>query len=74
MFFGSRRVKKDGNKTSSEGDEDKLLQPKEVVIVDDIESYQNFGDRIFCAPQRDTLEGYLFERFRSFICHSFLFI
>jgi hypothetical protein len=74
MFLGSRRVKKDGSKASSEGDEEELLQPKEVVIVDDIESYQIFGDRIFCAPQRDILEGYLFERFRSFIHHSFLFI
>lgn len=57
MFLGSRCVKKDGSKASSKGDEDKLLQPKEVVIVDDIEAYQVFGDRIFCAPQRDILEG-----------------
>jgi Protein of unknown function (DUF3684) len=28
-----------------------------VVIVDDIKAYQVFGDRIFCAPQRDILEG-----------------
>jgi hypothetical protein len=57
MFLGSHRVKKDGGEASSEGDEDDLLQPKEVAIVDDIEAYQNFGDRIFCAPQRDIIEG-----------------
>ena len=36
---------------------DKLLRPSEVVIVDDTNVYQLFGDRIFCAPQDDILEG-----------------
>jgi hypothetical protein len=73
MFLGSRRVKKDGSKASSEGDEDELLQPKEVVIVDDIEAYQVFGDRIFCAPQRDILEGTYSSGFDlSCITHPFL--
>ena len=34
-----------------------LLQPSEVVIIDDANSYQLFGDRIFCAPQDDAIEG-----------------
>ena|SRR6266567_141719 len=73
MFLGSRRVKKDGSKASSEGDEDELLQPKEVVIVDDIEAYHVFGDRIFCAPQRDILEGTYSGGFDlSCITHFFL--
>jgi len=56
-------VKKAGDKASSEGDEDdwdlqdELLQAKEVVIVDDTSAYQLFGDRIFCAPQENMLEG-----------------
>jgi hypothetical protein len=63
VLLGSRRVKKDGGKTSSEGDEDDwdlqddLLQPSKVAIADDTNAYQLFGDRIFCAPQEDILEG-----------------
>ena len=37
--------------------QDKLLWPSEVVIVDDTNAYQLFGDRIYCAPQDDILEG-----------------
>lgn len=65
MVLGSRRVKKSGGKASNEGDEDdwdiqdELLQPKQVVIVDDSSACQLFGDRIFCAPQDNTLEGTL---------------
>lgn len=63
MVLGSRRVKKSGDKASSEGDEDDwdlqddLLQPSKVAIADDTNTYQLFGDRIFCAPQEDILEG-----------------
>ena len=63
VLLGSRRVKKDGGESSGEGDEDNwdlqddLLQPSKVAIVDDINAYQLFGDRIFCAPQEDILEG-----------------
>jgi len=58
-------VKKYRHNTSIEGDEDdwdlqdELLQAKKVVIVDDTSAYQLFGDRIFCAPQENTLEGIL---------------
>jgi len=63
IVLGSRRVKKSGDKASSEGDEDdwdvrdELLEAKQVVIVDDTSAYQLFGDRIFSAPQENMLEG-----------------
>ena len=63
LALGSRRVKKSDDKALSEGDEDdwdlqdELLQAKQVVIVDDTSAYQLFGDRIFCAPQENMLEG-----------------
>jgi hypothetical protein len=63
IVIGSRRVKRSGNMVSSEGDEDEwdlqdeLLQAKQVVIVDDASAYQLFGDRIYCAPQENMLEG-----------------
>jgi hypothetical protein len=63
VLLGSRRVKKDGGKASIEGGkddwdfQDDLLQPNKVAIADDTNAYQLFGDRIFCAPQEDILEG-----------------
>ena len=63
VLLGSRRMKKDGGKAASEGDEDDwdleddLLQPSKVAIADDTNTYQLFGDRVFCAPQEDILEG-----------------
>ena len=63
ILLGSRRVKKSGGNASIGGDkddwylQDALLQPSEVVIVDDPNSYQLFGDRIFCAPQDDIIES-----------------
>jgi hypothetical protein len=63
VLLGSRRVKKDSGKASGDGDEDDwdfqddLLQPNKVAIADDTNAYQLFGDRIFCAPQEDILEG-----------------
>ena len=65
MLLGTRHdyVKKDGGKASCEGSQgdwdiqDDFLHPNKVVIVDDINTYRLFGDRIFCAPQEDILEG-----------------
>ena len=37
--------------------QDDLLQPSEVVVVDDANAYQLFRDRIFCAPQFEIIEG-----------------
>lgn len=56
-------LKKTGDKTSGEGDEDDwdyqddLLPPNKVAVADDNNAYRLFGDRIFCAPQEDILEG-----------------
>ena len=61
--LGSRRVKRGGGNDSIGGDKDdwyfkdELLQPSEVVIVDDTNTHQLFGDRIFCAPQDDIIES-----------------
>jgi hypothetical protein len=63
LLLGSRRVKKDGGKALSEGNQEDrdfqndFLPPNEVAIVDDADAYRLFGDRIFCAPQEDILEG-----------------
>jgi hypothetical protein len=63
VLLGSRRVKRSDTKASNECDEDDwdfeddLLQPNQVAIVDDTNAYRLFGDRVFCAPQEDILEG-----------------
>jgi hypothetical protein len=60
--LGFRRMKRGGGDASI-GDkddwylEDELLQPSEVVIIDDTNTLQLFGDRIFCAPQDDIIES-----------------
>jgi len=77
VLLGSRRVKS-GSKVSNEGDEDDwdfeydLLRPIQVAIADDNDAYQRFGDRIFCAPQEDVLEGTWSSSFglsHLFTCH-----
>jgi hypothetical protein len=74
VLLGTRRVKKDGGKALYEGNQDDwdlqddLLQPNDVAIVDDTNAYRLFGDRIFCGPQEDILEGTLVERFDSAFC------
>lgn len=67
VLLGLRRVKRSGDRSSNEGDEDDwdlqddLLQPNKVAVADDTNAYQLFGDRVFCAPQEDILEElYLF--------------
>ena len=44
--------------------QDQLLRPDQLVVADDTNAYQLFGDSIFCAPQEDLLEG-LFFRYLS---------
>lgn len=34
-----------------------LRKPTEIVIADDTNAYQLFGDAVFTAPQEDSLEG-----------------
>jgi hypothetical protein len=57
MLLGSCRVKRGGGGKDDWYLQDQLLQPGEVVIVDDAHAYQLFGDRIFCAPQDDIIES-----------------
>ncbi|KAF7376003.1 hypothetical protein MSAN_00015000 [Mycena sanguinolenta] len=53
-------------KTTSSGDFDDdekdlqydLKRPDEIVIADDNNALQNFGDALFTAPQEDILEGF----------------
>ena len=57
ILVGSRRG---GGGAAIGGDEDDLhdlLQPREVVIVEDTDAYELFGDRIFCAPQVGSIRG-----------------
>ncbi|KAH0825764.1 hypothetical protein J3R83DRAFT_8923 [Lanmaoa asiatica] len=35
-----------------------LRKPSEIVIADDTNAYQLFGDSVFAAPQEDLLEGF----------------
>lgn len=39
-----------------------LLRVRDIVIADDTNAYQLFGDSIFAAPQEDLLEGKSFRR------------
>ena len=71
--------KKTGDKTSGEGDEDDwdyedaLLPPNKVAVADDNNAYRLFGDRIFCAPQEDILEGTPSQLFWPFM-HFLFFV
>ncbi|KAI0822620.1 hypothetical protein BC628DRAFT_1388241 [Trametes gibbosa] len=72
VLLGSRRVRKEkgssGKRTSVEmsaemEEEDweyqyDLLTPDKVVIADDTNAYQLFGDAVFSAPQEDLLEAF----------------
>lgn len=67
ILLGARRVRKGKTGISSptnELDEDEecdfeydLMKPDTIVVVDDTNIYQHFGDVIFAAPQEDLLEG-----------------
>ena len=80
ILLGSRRLKKTGDKPSGDGDEDdwdfqdELLPPNKVAIADDTNAYQLFGDRVFCAPQEDILEGTPVQCFRLSMRCSFVFL
>ena len=67
MLLGIRRarkVKKEDTKVSEDVlDEDEwdlqydLMRPEQILIADDTNAFQSFGDSIFTAPQEDILEG-----------------
>lgn len=73
ILLGTKRTKKvkdasvavqSANGGPADMDEDEwdlqydLLRGDQVVIVDDTNAYQFFGDSIFTAPQEDLLEGW----------------
>lgn len=67
ILLGIRRRKSSKSSVSTEKekepDEDgwefqhNLLRARDIVIADDTNAYQLFGDSIFTAPQEDLLEG-----------------
>lgn len=66
FLLASRRVKRNQGKavpTNEIDDEENweleydLLKPDSVVIVDDTNAFQHFGEQVFAAPQEDILEG-----------------
>ena len=69
ILLGIRRVrreKKQAKTTSADWEEEEdwdfvydLLTPEKVIIADDTNSYQLFGDTVFTCPQEDLLEGEL---------------
>ncbi len=69
VLLGVRRVRKGKMGPSSVNDleeeeewdmEYDLKKPDDIVVVDDTNAYQYFGDKIFAAPQEDLLEGSAF--------------
>lgn len=63
-----RQVTEKGHALSADLDEDDwdlqydLRRADQIVIADDTNGYQLFGDRIFTAPQEDLLESELSNR------------
>ncbi|KIK92678.1 hypothetical protein PAXRUDRAFT_829728 [Paxillus rubicundulus Ve08.2h10] len=59
-----QKATKASSEKSSGWDEDEwedlhdLRKPRDIVIADDTNTYQLFGDSIFTAPQEDLLEGF----------------
>ena len=66
-----RNIGSDGKQGPSDLDEDDwelqydLKRPDQVVIADDTNGFQLFGDAIFTAPQEDLLEC---QRLSDFMC------
>ncbi|KAI6041582.1 hypothetical protein EDC04DRAFT_1265243 [Pisolithus marmoratus] len=66
ILLGIRRQKptKTAANSTQEPDEDgwefqhNLLKARDIVIADDTNAYQLFGDSIFAAPQEDLLENF----------------
>jgi hypothetical protein len=66
-----RQVIEKGQAPSADPDEDDwdlqydLRRPDQIVIADDTNGYQLFGDQIFSAPQEDLLESELLRFWNS---------
>ncbi|KAI0781217.1 hypothetical protein BD413DRAFT_667167 [Trametes elegans] len=75
ILHGSRRVRKEKAGGSKKANDDlvgeleeedweyqyDLLTPDKVVVADDTNAYQLFGDVVFCAPQEDLLEAFYLQ-------------
>lgn len=67
VLLGMRRVRREKRQTkiiSAEYEEDEewdyaydLLSADRIVVADDTNAYQLFGDVVFACPQEDILEG-----------------
>ena len=67
ILLGIRRVRREKRQAKTapvdwEEDEDwdfvyDLLSADKVIVADDTNSYQLFGDTVFTCPQEDLLEG-----------------
>jgi hypothetical protein len=62
ILLGARRKRREGEKAGLGEDEEDvefeydLMRPDEIVIADDTNEWQLFGDEVFCCPQEDLLE------------------
>lgn len=80
MLIGLKRAKaaKRSEKQSNDAEDDdwdthdQLLRPDQLVVADDTNAYQLFGDSIYCVPQEDLLEGPFFHglSLESILQHS----
>lgn len=63
ILLGKKRKPRSQSKNDDDWDEDEweftyeLKRPFEIVIADETNAYQAFGDSLFTAPQEDILEG-----------------
>ena len=64
VLVGSRRIRREKSDKATDLSDDEawnleydLLTPDQVVIADDMITFQQFGEDLFCAPQEDILEG-----------------
>ena len=64
VLLGMKRKKRHAKNSNSEIEDDEgwdyeydLLRPEKVIIADDTNGFQLFGDKVFTCPQEDLLEG-----------------
>ena len=63
ILLGMKRKSRSREKGDDDWDEDlwevtyELKRPSAIVIADDTNAYQAFGESLFAAPQEDVLEG-----------------
>lgn len=64
VLLGMKRKRRDAKIAANELEEEEgwdheydLLRPEKVIIADDTNGFQLFGDKVFTCPQEDLLEG-----------------